>query len=301
MGNVKTGFSVFGKISLSIIIFFSFTIILGIIFGIISMFFVETPTNPDVVKDWLTNNEIVNFLITILGNISIISAAIILYAIFERKKKWAFGWKQAYLLKELIIGLLVGIILISLSFLLILAFGGISISAYQFNTALGKPFFLSFLIFIGVAISEEFYSRGYVQGLIKYHFGTKASIIFSSILFALLHAFNDAVFSTIFPLLNLFLAGILLGISREVSGGLWMPIGFHLTWNFFQGNIFGFEVSGKDVDSIMVIEQQGSSYISGGAFGAEGSAIVTVVLIVASYVIYKYYTRRIIPNNEFEM
>jgi membrane protease YdiL (CAAX protease family) len=145
------------------------------------------------------------------------------------------------------------------------------------------------LSFTAVAINEELFSRGYVQGLIKYHFNTKAAVIVSSLLFALLHSFNPGVFNNPLPLLNLLLAGVLLGVSREVSGGLWMPIGIHLTWNFFQGNVYGFAVSGLEVESVIRLEQTGNAIISGGSFGAEGSLLTSLILIVGTYGVYKYY------------
>ncbi|MNZ88491.1 CAAX amino terminal protease self- immunity [compost metagenome] len=124
-------------------------------------------------------------------------------------------------------------------------------------------------------------ARGYVQGLIKFHYGQNAAIVVSSLLFAIMHGMNPGTFDSPFPIINLTLAGVLLAVSREVSGGLWMPIGIHLTWNYFQGYIFGFQVSGTETaPALLETTITGSQALSGGSFGVEGSFITTLILIL---------------------
>ena len=79
---------------------------------------------------------------------------------------------------------------------------------------------------------------------------------------------------------NLFLAGIVLGIYFIFKRNLWFSVGLHLTWNFFQGPIYGFEVSGQQTTSLITQEVSGSSLLSGGLFGFEGSLLTTLFCIV---------------------
>ena len=73
-------------------------------------------------------------------------------------------------------------------------------------------------------------------------------------------------------------AGLLLGAAYKESGTLWLPVGIHWSWNFFQGNIFGFAVSGGDAGvSLLQAATSGPDILTGGVFGAEAS-ILTVVL-----------------------
>ncbi|MGO4274434.1 lysostaphin resistance A-like protein, partial [Paenibacillus sp. TAF58] len=146
-----------------------------------------------------------------------------------------------------------------------------------------------FLLFVGVAVNEELFARGYLQGLVKIRFGTISGITVSTVVFAFLHTFNPGMWNSPLPILNLLLAGLLFALSREYSGGLWMPMGMHLSWNFFQGCIFGFEVSGTPMSSLMKTEIQGASLISGADFGAEGSLVTTIILILGIVLITTYY------------
>lgn len=229
---------------------------------------------------------------TIIQSFGFILATVVVYVSFERRKKWPIGWRHPQALPELVRGMFIGIILISFVFFIIWMLGGLKIVALQWHTSILKSLSLSILLFIWVAISEELFSRGYVQGLLKDQFGTIPAILVSSLLFAFLHAMNPDVFSSPLPVVNLFLAGVLFGISREVSGGLWMPIGLHFTWNLFQGSLFGFPVSGMPMESIVVHDTTGSHAVSGGHFGAEGSAVATVVLLAGTFFVYRFYVMR---------
>jgi len=84
-------------------------------------------------------------------------------------------------------------------------------------------------------------------------------------------------------------AGLLLGAAYKYSGTLWLPIGIHWAWNFTQGNIFGFEVSGNDAGaSFLKSTVSGPDWLTGGAFGAEASVIpVFLGLILSAWYIWK--------------
>ncbi|MBD0380766.1 CPBP family intramembrane glutamic endopeptidase [Paenibacillus sedimenti] len=229
----------------------------------------------------------------IIGFIGGVMAA---YAIFERRKGWSMGMSLHQFWKRAGEGLASGAILITISCGLIWLFGGVKLLGLQWNSTIAMELFWGFVLFIGVATNEELFARGYLQGLVKARFGAVAAVTVSTIVFALLHSFNPGMWSTPMPILNLLLAGLLFGVSREWSGGLWMPIGMHLSWNFLQGNVYGFEVSGTQTASIVRIEESGSTLLSGGSFGAEGSLITSVIILLGIAFLYKYYRRTKFDN-----
>jgi membrane protease YdiL (CAAX protease family) len=147
-----------------------------------------------------------------------------------------------------------------------------------------------------VGIYEEMVSRGYlltnlaegvngVAGLSR-RAAVGASMLLTSAIFGVLHAFNEN--STVFSSANLAFIGIMFAVGYVATGELGLPIGLHMSWNFFQGTVFGLPVSGaKEGASILGIQQVGPALFTGGAFGPEaglvGTAAATlgIVLIVA--------------------
>jgi membrane protease YdiL (CAAX protease family) len=144
--------------------------------------------------------------------------------------------------------------------------------------------FFYLLMFIVVALNEEILMRGYVLINLMDSMNKYIALVVSSLLFSAMHLMNPNV--SLVSVINLFLAGILLGIYFIHKGNLWCPIGMHLTWNFFQGPIFGFEVSGEITNSLIVQEITGPELLTGGKFGFEGSLLATVAIIVLTIVIH---------------
>jgi len=178
-------------------------------------------------------------------------------------------------------GILAGVILISLSFYFIKLSGALQIVNHQFTFAHVSNLIYLFVLFFIVSFQEELFFRGYLYSLADNLFSDpKISILLTSFLFSITHAANPNALSSPVPLLNIFLAGFLLGFFRLYSKGIWMPIGFHWSWNFLQGGFFGFEVSGISLKSILQIEPSQNHWLSGGQFGAEGSIITTLLFLV---------------------
>jgi hypothetical protein len=94
--------------------------------------------------------------------------------------------------------------------------------------------------------------------------------------------------------LSITFAGLLLGTGYVLTGRLAIPTGLHITWNFFQGNIFGFPVSGLEPlgATFISIEQGGPTLFTGGAFGPEAGLLDPAATIVGSLLIWLWVRAR---------
>ncbi len=86
--------------------------------------------------------------------------------------------------------------------------------------------------------------------------------------------------------MNLTLAGIMFSYTVLYFDSLWQACAIHSAWNFIQGNILGFEVSGIEVDSLIKVKTQGSVLFTGGEFGVEGSIFSVVALIIICVILH---------------
>jgi CAAX protease family protein len=80
------------------------------------------------------------------------------------------------------------------------------------------------LAVVGAPLAEELVFRGYLYGVLKKYFGALASMVFTAILFALVHAHIPS-------LLPLFLLACVFTIAYESSGSLLVPMTMHATFN----------------------------------------------------------------------
>ena len=129
--------------------------------------------------------------------------------------------------------------------------------------------------------------RGYILRSLMESMNRYLALGISSLIFMTVHLLNPNI--SFLGVVNLFLAGIVLGIYYVHKSNLWLPIGMHLTWNFFQGPIFGFEVSGIKSQSLIKQTVNGSDLITGGQFGFEASLLATVLIVVVILYLDKNY------------
>jgi membrane protease YdiL (CAAX protease family) len=217
-----------------------------------------------------------------------------LYALFERKKRWALGIRQPDGFSRWIRGWWFGTGMITAVFLWVWITGGIRVIGMQPEVA-GQPAFWWMIgMFFLAALGEEWMMRGYVQGLLAHQYSAWTARTVSSALFALFHGLNPAVWDSPVPMINLFAAGMLFALLRDLTGGIWAPAGFHFAWNLLQGHVYGFPVSGLSlVNSFFLIETTGPRWLSGGMFGAEGSLVCTALLVAGILAVARKEKERI--------
>ena len=208
----------------------------------------------------------------------------------DRKPLLSIGLSVKGKANEMLIGLGFALAFIGGLFLVLWLIGAINITGYVGF----KPgvFVVSMMLFMA-AFDEELIFRGYIlNNMMDSTSNRWIALAGSSLLFALLHSGNPSVWSTWVPMTELFAAGFILGISYTFTKNLWFPTFFHFGWNFFQG-LFGFEISGINVDSWKMISHENTGnvpdIVSGGAFGIEGSVITLSCTIICTYLIFKYY------------
>lgn len=170
-------------------------------------------------------------------------------------------------------------------FVFLLIGGMLSVEMDQFDGVELAGFFFFFVL---VAINEELIFRGYITSLLTFTIHFLPAIIVSSLLFAAVHIGNADF--TWMGFGSIFFGGYLLGLFYLKYQNLYLPIGMHLFWNFYQGNILGFDVSGMAIPSLIKLKMDGLDWVTGGEFGLEGSIITVVLLLAVSvFLTWKWY------------
>jgi membrane protease YdiL (CAAX protease family) len=135
---------------------------------------------------------------------------------------------------------------------------------------------------LSIAVLEEFIFRIFLFiSLIQFIPNKKLLIITTSMMFSLYHFPSDGIL-----FLSYLLGGIMYGYAFIKFHSILVPIGLHFSWNFVQGSLFGFPVSGQASEGILVLEIIPNVIYNGGSFGPEGSMLGILIRIAIIFSIY---------------
>lgn len=205
----------------------------------------------------------------------------------DRESFISLGFYPVAAYRETIAGIMSGAIMITIGFFVL-----IILKEIHFTNASFEPvnLLITFGLFIFIAISEELIFRGYILNNLAKSMHPIIALLITSILFSIIHYPNGDFTWLSFG--NLVLAGIILGLPYIYTKSLWFPIGLHFSWNFFQGPVFGFNVSGNKTYSIIHQSRIEESLINGGNFGFEGSVLSLIIQAIAIYFIWLFLKRK---------
>ena len=191
--------------------------------------------------------------------------------------------------KDLLAGLGVAVLLYAVGFGTSLLMGTVEIASVQW---IPRDLLGTLLFFLLVAVTEEVMLRGFVLGrMLSAGMNRFVALFLSSALFSAMHLFNPNF--ALLPFVNILLAGCLLGASFLYTRNLCFPVVLHWFWNWLQGPVLGYEVSGMDSgETLLTLRLTGSDLLTGGSFGFEGSLLCTVLLVVGTLAIVGYYEWR---------
>ncbi|MEJ7737326.1 MAG: CPBP family intramembrane glutamic endopeptidase [Chitinophagaceae bacterium] len=178
-------------------------------------------------------------------------------------------------------GFFLGLFLLGIGSFFLIASKNLQWTGISFDA---KQLFLNLILMALVAFAEELVFRGYILNNLLQSMNKWTALIISSLLFTLFHLSNPDI--SLLALLNIFLSGLMLGINYIFTKNLWFAILLHFSWNFYEGPILGYKVSGLTLESLLQQELTGNPILTGGEFGFEGSMIagllsLSTVLILA--------------------
>ena len=166
----------------------------------------------------------------------------------------------------------------------------VDLSVPSLLAVLGLPLAVTIL----VGYWEELVFRGYLLQNMADGMGLKWAIVLSCLLYGLVHGMNPHAGLLSSSIIVLF--GFLRIYGYLSTGLLWLSMGMHIGWNFFQGHVLGFAASGHASEQTLVVPTQaGPGWLSGGNFGPEASVLMIPVLGLALLAMRAWSARRDIP------
>ena len=258
------------------------------------------------------SNETSLWIFMIAGTVRLLPAMIVLWLggrFIDRRSLSSFGLhfnKNWWV--DFCFGIGLGAFLMLSVFVVEMGFGWISISNTVYSIDSQSTFIVPLMVFLfyfaGQGTFEELLSRGYLiknlaEGLNLKAVGPKWAVLIAwcliSITFGLAHLGNPN--ANVIGALNLILMGVTFGIGLVLTGELAIPIGLHVSWNFFQANVFGFPVSGvtypAEIVTLIQSNQGGPDMWTGGNFGPEAGLLSLFANILGLLLILVWvYIRR---------
>jgi len=253
------------------------SLFLGPVFLLNKVFrIVVTTSAPADIRTYFAYAEAIVFFFVFL-------AAYGLYAKFIEKQK-AYEISSKLSLNEFGKGFLISFVLVGAVVANMAVIGSYMIAGWNPDKKVVIDLFIKFMI---GALLEELIFRLIIFRITEELLGTWIALILQAVLFGFAHMANDN--STLFTSFSVIIVGgIIYTGAFMYTRRIWLALGLHAGWNFFQSGIFGMPNSGTVYKGLIFPGIQGKEWITGGSWGIEASYIaILVVLIAGVYFIIK--------------
>ena len=230
------------------------------------------------------NKDLLSLLITLFSFVFISLLVFFRVKVIEKRSLSSIGFNKNNWLKKYSLGFLIGLAMMSIIVLILLPFGYITVDKNPIQPVGVSAIASVLVILFGWIIqgaTEEIVTRGWLLNILSTKYNIGVGLLISSTLFGLMHLTNPNV--NYIAVINIILVGLFYGLYVIKTNDLWAVCGMHSAWNFAQGNIFGFKVSGLDVSvgSLIDLNLVGSDFVTGGIFGPEAGITATFILLAS--------------------
>ncbi|MFR7490480.1 MAG: CPBP family intramembrane glutamic endopeptidase, partial [Romboutsia timonensis] len=233
---------------------------------------------------FFNNKDLLSLLITLFSFAFISLLVFFRVKVIEKRSFSSIGFNKNNWLKKYSLGFLIGLAMMSIIVLILFPFGYITVEKNPIQPVGISAIASVLVILLGWIIqgaTEEIVTRGWLLNVLSTKYNIGVGLLISSTLFGLMHLTNPNV--NYIAVINIILVGLFYGLYVIKTNDLWAVCGMHSAWNFDQGNIFGFKVSGLDVSvgSLIDLNLVGSDFVTGGIFGPEAGITATFILLAS--------------------
>ena len=233
---------------------------------------------------FFNNQNLLSLLITLFSFAFISLLIFFRVKVIKKRSLSSIGFNKNNWLKKYSLGFLIGLVMMSIIVLILLLFGYITVEKNPIQPVGVSAISSVLVILFGWIIqgaTEEIVTRGWLLNVLSSKYNIGFGLLISSTLFGLMHLTNPNV--NYIAVINIILVGLFYGLYVIKTNDLWSVCGMHSAWNFAQGNIFGFEVSGLDISvgTLIDLNLVENDFITGGVFGPEASIVATFVLLLS--------------------
>lgn len=250
------------------------------------------------------NKDLLSLLITLFSFVFISLLVFFRVKVIEKRSLSSIGFNKNNWLKKYSLGFLIGLAMMSIIVLILLPFGYITIEKNPIQPVGVSAIASVLVILFGWIIqgaTEEIVTRGWLLNILSTKYNIGVGLLISSTLFGLMHLTNPNV--NYIAVINIILVGLFYGLYVIKTNDLWAVCGMHSAWNFAQGNIFGFKVSGLDVSvgSLIDLNLVGSDFVTGGIFGPEAGITATFILLASIGILLFIDKKRYFSNKPLNL
>lgn len=274
--------------------------IIGAIF-LLLVFLIGGQTIGTVVLPFINNivgdNIVLRTLFDHICNFIFISLLVFATVKFiEKRKVSTLGFHKENFITKYLIGFIIGFIMFSAVVLVLKLTGNVEVELNP-GVPSGMAALSSILIVIPGWIiqsgTEEILTRGWFMNVLGAKYNATVALIASASIFGVLHLMNTGV--TAIAVLNIVLVGFFFGLYAIKTNHLWGACGMHAAWNWAQGNVYGFEVSGhakSAIGSLIHLKSTGANWITGGSFGPEAGVTASIIIAIATIILLIVWSKK---------
>jgi uncharacterized protein len=213
---------------------------------------------------------------------------------FDRRSMGSLGLYRQGAVRDLLFGVLLAAGMMAFIYAAELLLGWIRFEGYGWSGGRGAETYAGVLVWLAIFLMvgwyEELLARGYWLVNLSEGLNRWLAALLTAVAFSALHLANPNASRA--AAVGLFFGGLFFAYAALRSRALWLPVGLHIGWNFFEGVVFGFPVSGLTTTRLLQHTATGPALWTGGPFGPEAGLILLPALALGALVVWAWTRAR---------